>query len=34
MMGGLMLLVANRLELEGAVGHIEMPAEAFPEPVM
>jgi hypothetical protein len=28
-----MLLVANRLELEGAVGHVEMPAEAFAKPV-
>ena len=32
-MGGLVLLVANGLELEGAVGHIEMSAEAFAEPV-
>ena len=32
-MGGLMLLVADRLELEGAMGHIEMSAQALAEPV-
>ena len=28
-----MLLVANRLELEGAVGDVEVPTKAFAEPV-
>ena len=31
--GGLVLLVANRLELEGAVRDVEVPTEAFAEPV-
>ena len=32
-MGGLVLLVSDRLELEGAVRDIEMSAEAFTEPI-
>ena len=32
-MGGLVFLVANRLELEGAVRDVEVPAKAFAEPV-
>jgi hypothetical protein len=31
--GGLVFLVANRLELEGAVRDVEVPAKAFAEPV-
>ena len=31
--GGLVLLVPDRLELEGAVRHIKMSAEAFTEPI-
>ena len=31
--GGLVFLVANRLELEGAVRDVEVPTEAFAEPV-
>ena len=33
MVGGLVFLVANRLELEGAVRDVEVPAKAFAEPV-
>ena len=32
-MGGLVLLVANRLELEGAVRDVEVPTQAFPQPI-
>jgi hypothetical protein len=31
--GGLVLLVANRLELEGAVGDVKVPAEALAQPI-
>ncbi len=33
MVGGLVLLMANRLELEGAVRDVEVPTQAFAEPV-
>jgi hypothetical protein len=31
--GGLVLLKANRLELEGAASDVEVPTQAFAEPV-
>ena len=33
MVGGLVLLMANRLELEGAVRDVEVPTQAFAQPV-
>jgi hypothetical protein len=33
MVGGLVLLVANRLNLEGAVRDVEVPAKTFAQPI-